>query len=113
LLIRSDEWAKQPAGLADDLRRRGEALDKAAEALYDVSKRLLESGAVVFDPVAILWMDLETLAQGFEGLASQFREFADEAGRRKGEYDRELTRLQAEGKRIASQAVRPFLPSQE
>jgi hypothetical protein len=113
VLIHIEEWAKLPTGLADDLRRRGEALDKAAAALSAVSDRLLESGAVAFDPVAVMWQDLETLANGFEGLGSQFREFAEEAGRRKGEYDREVTRLDAEGKRIGDQSVRPFLPSQK
>jgi hypothetical protein len=106
--VRGDEWAKQPAGLADGLRRRGEALNDAAGALYDAHRQLWESGLVVWAPVLAAALDLETLAQGFEGLGGQFREFGDVVGRRKGEYDRELSRLQAEGAGIAAQAVRAF-----
>lgn len=106
--VRGDEWAKQPAGLADELRRRGEALDNAAGVLYDAHRQLWESGLVVWAPALAVAQDLETLAQGFHGLGSQFREFADVVGRRKGEYDRELSRLEAEDARIAAQAVRAF-----
>ncbi|MGO9779416.1 MAG: DUF4157 domain-containing protein [Streptosporangiaceae bacterium] len=105
LLIRGDEWAEQPAGLSDDLRRRSEALDKVANILDDAGNQLWNSGAVVFDPVASLWLDLNTLSKGFEGLGNGLREFADEVGRRKGEYDRELTRLQVE---VDNKAAQPF-----
>jgi hypothetical protein len=106
--ILSDEWAKQPAGLADELRRRGTALNAAARVLDDAQRQLWESGLVVWVPVLALAMDLKTLADGFHGLGSQFHGFADVVGRRKGEYDQELSRLQAEGARMAAQAVRAF-----
>jgi hypothetical protein len=104
LLVRGDEWAKQPAGLADDLGRRAEALDKVAKALDDDANKLWESGAIVFDPVTSLWQDLDTLSHGFEGLSSRLRAFADEVGRRSGEYDREITRLRAESDKKTAQS---------
>jgi hypothetical protein len=106
--VLGDEWANQPAGLADELRRRGKALDDAAGVLYDAHRQLWESGLVVWAPVLSVAMDLQTLAQGFGGLGAQLREFADVVSRRKGEYDLELSRLQAEAARVAAQAVRAF-----
>jgi hypothetical protein len=98
--LRLDEWAKQPADLADGIRRRGEALDHASRVLDDAYRQLWENGFIVWPPVLALAGDLQTLAEGFHGVARQFRGFADVTGRRKGEYDRELIRLQAESDRI-------------
>jgi len=103
-----DEWAKLPAGLADDLRRRGGALGDAAKVLHDAHQQLWDSGLVIWAPVLAAASDLETLGDGFGGLGGQFGEFAEEVGRRKAEYDREFDRLRVEGARIGAQAVRPF-----
>jgi hypothetical protein len=106
--VRGDQWATLPEGFADDLRLRADALHQAAKVLDDAKQQLWESGLVVWAPVLAAAQDLETLAEGFDGLSAQFREFADTVSRRKGEYDRELDRLQAEGARVAAQAVRVF-----
>jgi hypothetical protein len=104
-----DEWAKRSAGLADELRLRAEALEAAARILNHAAQQLWESPLIMWAPVLVAAQDLETWAQGFEGLSKQLREFADMVERRKGDYDRELHRLEKEGHRVASQAVRAYI----
>jgi hypothetical protein len=108
LNVRGDDLASQPAGLADDLRRRAAALHKFAQILEDMHRQLWESGLVVFAPALATAMDLETYSQSIGGLAQRLGEFARVVDGRQGEYDRELRRLQAESERMAAQAVRPF-----
>jgi hypothetical protein len=103
-----DEWAKQPAGLADGLRRRADALYGVAKVLEDAHDQLWNSGLVIWVPILGAAQDLETLAHGFGGLAEPLSDFANVVGSRKGQYDKEFDRLHAEGIKVGAQAVRPF-----
>lgn len=107
--LRDDELAKY-AGVADDLRRRAEALETAAKILNNAARELWESNLVVWAPVLAAAQDLETLGDGFAGLGRQLREFADTIDRRKGEYDREFRRLHEEGASVAANALRAHVP---
>jgi hypothetical protein len=106
--VLSDELAQQPAGVADELLRRGHALRKAGAALTDASDQLMGSGLVAFLPVLEVATDLQMLGEGFAGLGAQFNEFADLVAGRKGEYDRDIKRLEAQGAKMAANAVHAF-----
>jgi hypothetical protein len=108
LRMLGDDLAKQPAGVAAELRRRGNLLYKAGAALNDASDQLCRSGMVVFVPVLDVAMDLETLGKGFDGLSKGFHEFADLVGGRNGEYDQEIKRIEEQGAKMAAVAAHPF-----
>ena len=82
--LRGDELAEY-AGVADELRIRAKALEAAAKILNDAARELWESPFIAFVVVLGAAQDLETLGEGFAGLASQLREFADTIDRREGE----------------------------
>jgi hypothetical protein len=100
LLLRGDALARQPAGAAHELRRRGDALIDVAGELDDMQQWLWDTGAVVWTPTLAMAMDLKTLSSGFGGLGQQFRDFAAVMEGRQGEYDREVARIAAEGDRL-------------
>ena len=108
LNLRSDDLATLPADTADDLRRRARALYKAGGIMKHYSQQLWESPFIAFVPVLAAAHDLQTLAEGFDGLGRQMDEFATAAATRKGDYDRELQRLEAEGRRVGALSTRPF-----
>ncbi len=108
LITVSEELAQQPAGMAGELRRRGDALLKAAAALNDVYAQLMNSGLVVFAPVEEAAMDLQMLAEGFSGLGDQFHEFADLIGLRKDEYARDIKRIEVQSDKLEADAHSPF-----
>jgi hypothetical protein len=62
--------ANQPAGLADELRKRGEALDKAGKALTDISAPIIHSGLSAVDEIFGMTTGIETLGNGFKGLTN-------------------------------------------
>ena len=85
-------------------------MEAAAKILNDAARDLWESPFIAFVVVLGAAQDLETLGEGFAGLASQLREFADTIDRREGEYDRESSRLEWEGNNMAAKALRIYMP---
>jgi hypothetical protein len=101
----SDEYGDVPAGMANDLRARGQALHQAEGVLRDASLSLWESGLVVFVPVLALAGDLDRAANGIHAIAEQFESFASAVGSRQADYDREARRLHAETDAVAEQPL--------
>jgi hypothetical protein len=101
----SDEYGDVPAGMANDLRARGQALHQAEGVLRDASLSLWESGLVVFVPVLALAGDLDGAANGIHAIAEQFESFASAVGSRQADYDREARRLHAETDAVAEQPL--------
>jgi hypothetical protein len=101
----SAEYDDQPAGMAGDLRTRGQALYQAARVFRDTSDSMWRSGLVVFVPVLATAQDLERAADGLDAIANQFDSFAFVVGSRRAEYDREVQRLRAETTRIAERPL--------
>jgi hypothetical protein len=102
----SVEYADLPAGMAGDLRTRGQALHQAARVFRDTRDSMWQSRLVVLVPVLEFALDLETAADGLDAIARQFESFASAIGSRRAEYDGEVQRLQAETTRITE---RPLL----
>ncbi|WP_256338476.1 DUF4157 domain-containing protein [Streptomyces sp. KS_5] len=101
----SDEYADVPAGMANDLRARGQALHRAERVLRDTSQSLWKSGLVVFAPVLALAGDLDRAADGLHSIAEQFDSFASAVGTRQADYEREARRLRAETDAVADQPL--------
>jgi hypothetical protein len=101
----SDEYADLPAGMAGDLRTRGQALHRAATVFRDTRDSVWQSGLVVFAPVLSFALDLEAAADGLDGIAKQFGSFATAVASRRAEYDREVQRLRAETTSIAERPL--------
>ena len=106
--LSDDELAKRPAGEAADLRRRRAALVSIAGVLTDLKDQLWDSGLVIWAPVLGAALDLETLAEGFQGLGGQFGSFADVVGGRRGEYRAELKRIEKEAEAVAASGTKWF-----
>jgi hypothetical protein len=87
-----------PAGFADDIRRRGDALYKAARVLDDSFNQLLPLAALPGGSSALY--TLMTLSEGFDQLGKALHEFAYRAGARQGEYKQELARLEARAEQL-------------
>ncbi len=106
----NDEISGQSDNFSRELRRRGEALARAQASLDDVANRLLNSPFILFAPGEELWLELNTLSEGFANLSSQLYAFADEVDSRKQEYKQELKRLETWSNQIARpvyQLIRP------
>jgi Domain of unknown function (DUF4157) len=108
LNVLSDEWAKQPAGFADEFLRRSNVLFSVGYALNDLFNQIMKSGMIVIGPVEAFAIDLLMLSEGFSRLGHQFYEFANLAAHRKGEYDQEIKQLEARHAKVQADSVRPF-----
>jgi hypothetical protein len=89
-----------PAGFADDIRRRGDALHKAAKVIDDFYQQIIPLAALPGGDVA-LYM-LMKLSAGFSGLGEGLHNFAYRAGARQGEYKQEIQRLEARADKLNS-----------
>ncbi len=114
LNLRGDALAALPEGLAEDLRRRADALHQIGSILDHLQQDLWNSRFVVWAPILAAQQDLESLAKGFTGLGSSMSGLADVVSGRQGEYSRELDRLADEARRVAAQSTRAFtLPARD
>jgi len=89
-----------PAGFADDIRRRGDALHKAAKVIDDFYRQLILLTALPGGDVA-LYM-LMKLSAGFSSLGDGLYDFAYWAGARQDEYRQEIQRLEAQADKLNS-----------
>jgi Domain of unknown function (DUF4157) len=89
-----------PAGFADDIRRRGDALHKAAKVIDDFYDQVILLAGLPGGDVA-LYM-LMKLSAGFSGLGDGLYDFAYRAGARQGEYKQEIQRLEAQADKLNS-----------
>ena len=89
-----------PAGFADDIRRRGDALHKAAKVIDEFYDQVILLAALPGGDIA-LYM-LMKLSAGFSDLGDGLHDFAYRAGARQGEYKQEIQRLEAQADKIAS-----------
>jgi hypothetical protein len=87
-----------PAGFADDIRRRGDALHKAAKVIDDFYDQVIPLAALPGGDIA-LYM-LMKLSDGFSGLGDGLYDFAYRAGARQGEYKQEIQRLEAQADKL-------------
>ena len=112
-----DGLAAQPAGLADELRRRSIALGKAEQVFRETAEDVWNSVFIAFVPVLDFATDLDTLADGFGGLSGELQNYADTVGARGQMYAAELQRLESEANRLAATpspiaaAARPITPA--
>ena len=102
-----DALAAQPAGLADDLRGRSEALGKVRVALQETADDLEKSGLLGFPVVGYLWFDLNNLADRIGGLQAELGHYANVVGGRRQMYAAELQRIANEAKRLAASKIWP------
>jgi uncharacterized protein DUF4157 len=93
----SEQLGELPAGFADDIRRRGDALLKVGGILGDYYKQFQQVVVLSAVPGADLtaYMMLR-LSDGFSGLGEKLYHFASRAGARQGEYKHEIPRLEAQ-----------------
>jgi hypothetical protein len=103
-----DELGNLPAGFADELRRRGTALNNAGNALTDLSDRIMKSGLIVFDPVFAVASELETLGSNFSRLGAQFDDFSDLAGHRRKEYETDRTKTTEKNQKVDADKSGPL-----
>jgi len=89
-----------PVGFADDIRRRGDALHKAAKVIDDFYAQVIPLAALPGGDIA-LYM-LMKLTAGFSGLGDGLYDFAYRAGARQGEYKQEIQWLEAQADRLNS-----------
>ena len=101
-----DDLAAQPTGLADELRRRSEALAKAEQVFRETAEDVWNSVFIAFVPVLDFATDLDTLAGGCGGLRAELKDYADMVGARGQMYAAEIQRLEGEANRLAATPVR-------
>ena len=89
-----------PAGFADDIRRRGDALHKAAKVIDDFYRQVFLLIALPGGDVA-LYM-LMKLSAGFSSLGDGLYDFAYWAGGRQDEYRQEIQRLETQADKLNS-----------
>jgi Domain of unknown function (DUF4157) len=89
-----------PADFADDIRRRGDALFKAASILDDYYHQVLLLSALPGADMAV-YMFMK-LRDGFSGLGNDLHLFASRAGHRQREYEQEIPRLEARADQLNS-----------
>ena len=89
-----------PAGFADDIRRRGDALHKAAKVIDDFYRQVFLLTALPGGDVA-LYM-LMKLSAGFSSLGDGLYDFAYWAGGRQDEYRQEIQRLETQADKLNS-----------
>ena len=95
----SQQLGELPAGFADDIRRRGDALYRAARILDDHAKQFILLSALPGADMAVYMF--QTLSDGFSHLGEMLRLFAYRAGARQGEYRQEIQRLENRADQLA------------
>lgn len=88
-----------PAGFADDIRRRGDALYDAAKILEKFYNEVYLLSALPGGSTALYL--LMTLSEGFAGLGAGLHQFPYRAGARKAEYKREILRLETQADHLS------------
>ena len=96
----SEKFAALPAGAADDIHHRAEALGTAQAILQDYADQIRHSPLIYFEPGEMAWFDFTTLAEGFGHLSGELYDFARLVGSRKKEYKDEYDRIDAEEKTL-------------
>jgi len=81
-----------PAGFADEIRRRGDALVKVSRLLDDYYNKVIYLSALPGGDTVVFF--LGRLRDGFAGLGGELHWFAERAGARRAEYEQEIQRLE-------------------
>src|SRR5262249_23313278 len=118
LQILIDELERFPAGFADQIRRRGDALAKMSTVLEGYANWFTQPPLAALPGADLGYWIYSELASGFEDLGKRVRVFADTAGGRKAEYEAELKRLEQISARVRSvrgivDAIRSGSPADE
>jgi hypothetical protein len=97
-----------PAGIAGEITKRADLLDRLSLIFSDLSDQLVPFSAFPVVDASILYF--RDVAEGLQSLAGQMRSFGYEVAGRKTMYQNERARLDAEIARLKEHSAFPFSP---